>query len=178
MPEALPVALIEAAGDKPDVALLKGLGTRPGEPVEDARLTEDQRTLTHRLQDLGHFEASVVVDVPEEGGPQPVVFAARPGPLARVVEVEVSGPPLPPARDDEGPLELAARPELPYRVQDVAASRESLLSAWRRAGYLDAQLDSVIELSEVSGGKGKFFDAVRAAAETWDGSDPIRRIGG
>jgi outer membrane protein assembly factor BamA len=140
------VASVELQGA--DVALLEGLETRPGEPIEDAKLTEDQRTLTHRLQDRGHFEASVEVDVPEEGGPQPVVFVARPGPQARIVEVEVSGPPLPPARDDEGPQELAVRPELPYRVQDVAASRENLLSAWRRAGYLDAQLDSVIELSE------------------------------
>jgi hypothetical protein len=36
---------------------------------------------------------------------------------------------------------------------------------------------TVVELSEVSGPKGAFFAAVRAAAESWDGRDPIRRIG-
>ena len=137
---------VELRGADPE--LLKGLETRPEEPVEDSALTEDQRTLTRRLQNLGHFEASVEVDVLEEGGPQPVVFLASPGPQARVVEVDVDGPPLPPARDDEGPQELAVRAGLPYRVRDVAASREGLLSAWRRAGYLDAQLDPVIEISE------------------------------
>jgi hypothetical protein len=32
----------------------------------------------------------------------------------------------------------------------------------------------VIELSEVAGPKGKLFDMIRAAADGWDGSDPIR----
>ncbi len=45
--------------------------------------------------------------------------------------------------------------------------------------YLDSpgHSGSVIELSEVSGAKGKFFVSVREAAETWDGSTRIRRIG-
>jgi len=33
---------------------------------------------------------------------------------------------------------------------------------------------SVIELSEISGPKGRFFESIRAAAEAWDGSRPIR----
>jgi hypothetical protein len=32
----------------------------------------------------------------------------------------------------------------------------------------------VIELSEVSGPKGKMFDLIRAAAKGWDGRDPVR----
>ena len=131
-----------------DEQLLAGLETRPGRPIEDALLAEDQNTLRLRLQDLGHFEASVEVEVAEEGGPQPVVFLARPGPQATVVEVAVDGPSLPAARDDDGPRELPVREGLPYRVRDVAATREVLLSAWRRAGYLDAELDPEIELSE------------------------------
>jgi outer membrane protein assembly complex protein YaeT len=131
-----------------DEELLDGLETRPGEPVRDSALSEDQRTLTRRLQDSGHFEASVEVEVPGEGGPLPVVFVARPGPQARVVEVEVDSPPLSPGGGGERPRELAVRVGLPYRVRDVAASREALLSAWRRAGYLDAELEPVIELSE------------------------------
>ncbi|MCG6925887.1 MAG: BamA/TamA family outer membrane protein [Acidobacteria bacterium] len=130
-----------------DAELLEDLSTRPGKPIEEAALTADQSLLTRRLQDQGHFEASVEVDAPEEGGSQPVVFLARPGPEALVVAVEVDGPPLPPSGDEEGSQELAVRVGLPYRVQDVAASREVLLSAWRRAGYLEARLEPSIELS-------------------------------
>jgi catechol 2,3-dioxygenase-like lactoylglutathione lyase family enzyme len=35
---------------------------------------------------------------------------------------------------------------------------------------------AVIELSEVSGAKGRFFAMVAEAARTWDGGDPIRRL--
>jgi outer membrane protein assembly complex protein YaeT len=137
---------VEIRGADPE--LLQGIETRAGEPVRDSVLTDDRRELTRRLQNSGHFEASVEVDVPGDGGPQPVIFVARPGPRARIVEVEVHGPPLPPARDVESPRELAVRTGLPYRVRDVAASRETLLSTWRRTGYLDAQIEPQIELSE------------------------------
>ncbi|MFQ5515569.1 MAG: VOC family protein [Myxococcota bacterium] len=36
---------------------------------------------------------------------------------------------------------------------------------------------TVIELSEISGPKGKAFEHIAEVARTWDGSDPIRRIG-
>ncbi|WP_421999616.1 VOC family protein [Reyranella sp.] len=38
----------------------------------------------------------------------------------------------------------------------------------------EAALGTVIELSDVSGSKGRFFEKVRAASIGWDGSDPIR----
>jgi hypothetical protein len=34
----------------------------------------------------------------------------------------------------------------------------------------------VIELSEVTGPKGKMFTMIREASEGWDGSDPVRRF--
>jgi len=37
---------------------------------------------------------------------------------------------------------------------------------------------TTIELSEISGAKGEFFDYVRQAALDWDGSDPVVRVGG
>ena len=36
---------------------------------------------------------------------------------------------------------------------------------------------TVVEISEVSGPKGKLFQRIREIADGWDGSDPIRRIG-
>jgi hypothetical protein len=35
----------------------------------------------------------------------------------------------------------------------------------------------VVEISDVSGGKGRFFQHIRAIAEAWDGSDPVRVVG-
>lgn len=35
---------------------------------------------------------------------------------------------------------------------------------------------AVIEVSETGGRKGRFFERIRQIAETWDGSDPIRRV--
>jgi hypothetical protein len=34
----------------------------------------------------------------------------------------------------------------------------------------------VVELSEISGRKGKFFEYIAETAQTWDGSDPIRKM--
>jgi outer membrane protein assembly complex protein YaeT len=140
------VASVEIRGAEP--SLLDDLETRSGRPVRDSVLAEDVRTLRRRLEEVGHFDASVEADVSEEGGRQPVFFFVRPGPRATLVDVVVDGPPLPPTGEEEGPRELAARPGLPYRMSDVVASRESLLSAWRRAGYLDARVEPDVEMSE------------------------------
>ena len=35
---------------------------------------------------------------------------------------------------------------------------------------------TVVELSEISGRKGKFFEHIAETARTWDGTDPIRRM--
>ncbi len=53
------------------------------------------------------------------------------------------------------------------------------LTAGGRFVYFDTEMHpgTVIELSDVSGPKGDFFEYVRKAAENWDGTDPIRKIG-
>jgi len=131
-----------------DPLLLLGLRTQPGRPLVDAAIEEDSRLLVARLEDRGHFEARVEADVADGGGSLPVVFVARPGPRAVVRSVEIEGPPLPPSPDDKGPEELAVRPGLPYRLRDVARSRDTLLSTWRRAGYLDARVRPEVTLAE------------------------------
>ena len=35
----------------------------------------------------------------------------------------------------------------------------------------------MIEISDISGSKGRFFERVKAAAADWDGSDPVRVVG-
>jgi outer membrane protein insertion porin family len=140
------VASVEIEGG--DEALLSGLQTRPGRPIEDAVFAADVQRLTRRLEERGHFEATVEADAPEGGGALPVVFLARPGPRATVVEFAVKGPPLASSRAEEGPRELPIHPGAPYRVRDVAASREALVSDWRRAGFLAVQVEPEIGFSE------------------------------
>ncbi len=144
-PEAS-VAGVELRGA--DASLLQGLRTQPGRPLEDAALGEDARLITARLEALGHFEARVETDVPDGGGALAVLFDARPGPRATVAEVQVESPPLPVAREDKGPDELALRAGQPYRIVDLARSRETLVSAWRRAGHLEARVRSDVSFSE------------------------------
>jgi hypothetical protein len=45
-----------------------------------------------------------------------------------------------------------------------------------RFAYLDTEVEqgTVIEISDISGPKGQFFQYIRDVAATWDGSDPIR----
>ncbi len=131
-----------------DPLLLAGLRTQPGLPLDDVALQEDARLLVSRLEERGHFEASVEPEVPEGGGSLAVVFLARPGPRAMVRSLEVTGPPLPPSGDGKGPPELPLRADTPYRLLDVARSRETLVSAWRRAGHLDARVRPEVTLSE------------------------------
>jgi hypothetical protein len=44
--------------------------------------------------------------------------------------------------------------------------------------YFDtgARPGTVVEISDISGGKGKFFDHIRRIARDWDGTDPIRTV--
>jgi outer membrane protein insertion porin family len=130
-----------------DPRLLSGLRTQPGRPLEDAALEEDRRVLVSRLEERGHFEAKVETEAPEGGGGVAVVFWAIPGPRAVVRSVDVEGPALPPAGDGRAPEDLPLSPGLPYRLRDVARSRDVLLGAWRRAGYLDARVRPEVRLS-------------------------------
>jgi catechol 2,3-dioxygenase-like lactoylglutathione lyase family enzyme len=47
-----------------------------------------------------------------------------------------------------------------------------------RFAYFDTQSHpgTVVEISDISGPKGRFFESVRQASVDWDGSDPIRRL--
>ena len=140
------VASVELRGANP--LLLADLSTQLGRPLVDATVEEDVRLLVARLEDEGHFEARVEAEVADGGGSLPVVFVAQPGPRAVVRTVDVEGPALPASADDKEPRELAVRPGLPYRLRDVASSRDALLSSWRRAGYLDARVRPEVALSE------------------------------
>jgi len=116
---------------------------RPPEPT-----AAERARFVARLEERGHFEARVEADVADGGGSLPVVFVARPGPRAVVARLEVQGPSRPVSSEDRTPEELALQAGQPYRLRDVARSRDTLLASWRRAGYLDARIRPEVELNE------------------------------
>ena len=75
-----------------------------------------------------------------------------------------------------------------YWTEDFAADRARALQAGFTVGHegrigdygpfayfdSDAHPGSVIELSDVGGRKRRLFEHIRAAADTWDGRDPVR----
>ncbi len=48
-----------------------------------------------------------------------------------------------------------------------------------RFAYLDTETHpgTIVEISDISGGKGAFFQHIRRIAADWDGSNPIRKVG-
>jgi hypothetical protein len=64
------------------------------------------------------------------------------------------------------------------RLQDKVAVVTGGGSGIGRAICLASQLHpgTVIELSDISGPKGWFFESVRQASIDWDGADPIRQL--
>ncbi len=121
------------------------LRTRAGEPLRDADLAEDERTLARVLEDAGHPDARVEAEAAGEGS-VPVVFRVTTGPAVRVASVEVlveggsaaravgAPDPPPPA------YELRLRAGQPYRLRDVAADRAVVALAYRNDGYLAADV--------------------------------------
>jgi outer membrane protein insertion porin family len=109
------------------------LATRAAEPLDERTLAADARALQRALEDQGHVEAAVDVEVPEGGGDLPVTFRLRPGPRRLVESVRVEGAvPL----GEEAPVrELFVQPGRPYRLRDLARERAALVGAYRDAGY-------------------------------------------
>lgn len=63
-------------------------------------------------------------------------------------------------------------------AQGLTIGMRGSVGAGGRYVYFETEFHpgTVIELSEVSGPKGRLFDTIRQASENWDGSDPIREF--
>jgi hypothetical protein len=61
----------------------------------------------------------------------------------------------------------------------LAVGQSGTIGERGRFAYLDTESHggTVVEISEISGTKGRFFEHVRASAASWDGSEPVRPIG-
>jgi outer membrane protein insertion porin family len=130
-------------------ALAPLLKTRPGAPLQDRLVEEDARTLTRALEDRGYAQAKVEAEASEGGGEVPVVFRVRAGNLSTVGSFAVRSPePLPAGAQLQ---ELRMREGEPYRVGDLARDRASVLSAYRNAGYLQAEVVPEISLAPEGG---------------------------
>jgi outer membrane protein insertion porin family len=127
--------------DAPVVALL----SRAGEPLRDRDLDEDVRTLTRALEEVGHSDARVDVEVPERSGVVPVTFRLRAGPRTEIGAVDVVAPI---ELKNTATRELRTRTGRPYRARDMLVDRNTVLAAYRNAGYLQAEVVSHLQFSD------------------------------
>lgn len=145
------VARVEARGLEaldPPLAL-PGLLSQPGQPLQEALVEQDARSLQEALVAAGHGAARVEPDLPEGGGNVPVVLRARPGPRTLVAEVGLTlsspaslpGPPPP----------LRLRTGQPYRESDLALDRAALLASYRNGGYPAVEVEAKVEPAEPEG---------------------------
>ena len=61
----------------------------------------------------------------------------------------------------------------------LAVGQSGCIGEGGRFAYLETETHpgTVIEISEISGPKGRFFEHVARTANGWDGSEPVRRLG-
>ena len=139
------VASVRVAVDPADVSLPEvRLRTRAGDPVRDDDLAVDERALARAAEDAGYARAQVRVDA-DGDGPVPVVFHVAAGPRAVVAAVDVVAPAL---RPEAVARELRVRVGDPYRIRDVAADRGTLVSVYRNAGFLAAEVTPEATMSD------------------------------
>jgi outer membrane protein insertion porin family len=143
-PEAR-VAAVRLEGEE-TAGLERVVQTLAGEPLVDRMVAEDARALTRALEERGHPAARVDAEVPDGAGTLPVVFRIQAGPRTRVASVRVESPQALPA--DSAPRELRLREGGPYRVSDLARDRDTVLAAYRNAGYLQAEVTPEVGFSE------------------------------
>ena len=92
-----------------------------------------------------------------EAGQLPVLFRVEPGPATLVERITVEAT-LPPG--EEVTTELLLRAGQPYRVRALAADRSRVTTAYRNAGYLDAEVEPKRPLQRRP-------DACRGQASRW-----------
>lgn len=139
---SLRVAAEQATG------LERVLATRVGGPLVERMLAEDVRALQRELEERGHAQAQVHLEVPEGEGALPVVFRVREGPRIVVGSMRVDSPVEPPGSQ---PQELRMRVGGPYRLTDLARDHASVLSAYRDGGYPQAEVTPEVTVTPESG---------------------------
>jgi outer membrane protein insertion porin family len=122
------------------------LVTQPGQALDESVASEDARSLARVAERAGHAGARVEVVAPEGGGDVPVVFRVQAGTRTLVASVNVETPVTLPARS--AARELLVRAGSAYRIRDVARDRNALLTAYRDAGYPQAEVTPETTFSE------------------------------
>lgn len=140
--EPATVVAVEVRGASELASLVK---TRPGTPLRDDLVAEDARALRDALREGGHVDARVEAVVRDGGGQLPVQFRVEPGPATLVEGITVEAT-LPPG--EEVTTELLLRAGQPYRVRALAADRSRVTTAYRNAGYLDAEVEPRVLFNE------------------------------
>ena len=153
------------------------------------------KALDHWTQVLGvgpffYFERVPVEDFRYRGEPSPLdvsIALSNSGPLQiELIQQRNDAPSMYRdflAREPRGGLQHVA-----YWTRDYQADMQRYRDAGYTVGqsgrigengrfaYLDTESDpgTVVEVSEISGPKGRFFEKIAEVAAAWDGSEPVR----
>jgi catechol 2,3-dioxygenase-like lactoylglutathione lyase family enzyme len=169
-----------------------------GEPRQNGYVVRDiEAALKHWTEVLGvgpffYFERVPIEDFRYRGAPSPLevsIALANSGTLQiELIEQRNDAPSM--YRDflaggHEGLQHLAYWTDcFDERLARLTAlghevGQSGCIGAGGRFVYLRTETHpgTVIELSEISGAKGRFFAHIAEAARTWDGREPVRRIG-
>ena len=117
-----------------------------GAPLEERRVESEASRLQRALEEDGYPEAKVETEMAEGGGLVPVVLRAQPGPRVLVAAFKTDS--LGETATGGSSRELRTRVGQPYRVRDLAFDRNTLLAAWRNAGYAQVVVEPEVSLSE------------------------------
>jgi len=138
------VASVTVAGERAEELLpLVPAELRAGGPLRSEEVSRVEERLRRELHLLGYPDAEVNAEVPETGGPVPVVFRADPGPRTLLRSLTVTG-----VREEVSPPELPLVEGQPYRTRDVAVARDALLGAYRDAGFLEVRVEPEVSHPE------------------------------
>jgi outer membrane protein insertion porin family len=139
------VGSVRLLGDVPD-DLTVLMQTRTGQPFQERVLEDDARMLLRTLQERGHAEARLEPEVPDEGESLAIVIRVNAGPRTTVRSMKLDSPATLPS--DVEARELRVRAGVPYVATALARDRNTLLSAYRDGGYLQAEVTPEVTFSE------------------------------
>lgn len=122
------------------------LATRIDGPLDQALLEQDVAAIRLSVLEAGHPRPEVSVEVPPGGGNVPVVFRVVAGPKTILSAYRIEAPAEITPLLEEHATHL--RTGEPYRVEDVAAERDEVVTALRNAGFSHAEAVPAIGFSD------------------------------
>lgn len=122
-------------------ALKKVLSLKVDEPYNENLLNDDREAIINFYNALGFLQISMDIEKNfyDEGRYMHLHFTIHEGPQIKVASVQITGNKT--ISEEEIRQNLAIRENSPYNIIEIRDARYSLLSLYKRNGYMNAQID-------------------------------------